>query len=50
MVGELGTTIYTDEEGFEFEIPRKWKFEEIFEFESDEIKKEAWDFTDLHNT
>ena len=30
MVGDLGSKIFTDEDGFEFEIPKKWSFEEIF--------------------
>ena len=50
MVGDMGSKIFTDDDGFEFEIPRKWTFEEIFQFESEEIRKEVWDFTDLRNT
>ena len=50
MVGDLGSTIFTDDEGFEFEIPKKWNFEEIFRIESEELKNEIWDFSDLHNT
>ena len=28
--GPHGSTVFTDEEGYEFQVPRRWTFEEIF--------------------